>query len=146
MKEYGSPDAIKTSRFCLMMDTFFDIVNIRNNYEHVHKLKPNLKPFDSPNDSRLSWLTNDFLDYFNDWLVSIENRPGNYDKTAKSKMFISWQTHQGLKITVKSINDCIKFLLHNHVSYVLTERFYQDPLENYFGRQRSLGARKDNPT
>ena len=30
--------------------------------------------------------------------------------------------------------------------YVLTERFCQDPLENYFGRQRSLGARKDNPT
>jgi hypothetical protein len=29
---------------------------------------------------------------------------------------------------------------------VLTERFCQDPLENYFGRQRSLGRRKDNPS
>jgi len=29
---------------------------------------------------------------------------------------------------------------------VLTERFCQDPLENYFGRQRSMGARKDNPS
>ena len=26
------------------------------------------------------------------------------------------------------------------------ERFCQDPLENYFGHQRSLGARKDNPS
>ena len=30
--------------------------------------------------------------------------------------------------------------------YVLTERFCQDPLENYFGRQCSLEARKDNPS
>ena len=28
---------------------------------------------------------------------------------------------------------------------MLTERFSQDPLENYFGRQRSIGGRKDNP-
>ena len=29
---------------------------------------------------------------------------------------------------------------------MLTERFSQDPLENYFGRQHSIGGRKDNPT
>ena len=29
---------------------------------------------------------------------------------------------------------------------MLTERFSQDPLENYFGHQRSIGGRKDNPT
>ena len=28
---------------------------------------------------------------------------------------------------------------------MLTERFCQDPLENYFGRQRSMGRRRDNP-
>ena len=27
----------------------------------------------------------------------------------------------------------------------MTERFCQDPLENYFGQQRAIGARKDNP-
>ena len=31
-------------------------------------------------------------------------------------------------------------------SYVLSERFCQDPLENWFGRQRCLGLRKDNPS
>ena len=30
------------------------------------------------------------------------------------------------------------------MSNVLTERFCQDPLENYFGQQREIGARKDN--
>ena len=39
-----------------------------------------------------------------------------------------------------------KFLLRNGVSYVYTERFCQDPLENYFGRQRAIGSRKDNPS
>ena len=29
---------------------------------------------------------------------------------------------------------------------MLTERFCQDALENWFGRQRSLGASKDNPS
>ena len=32
------------------------------------------------------------------------------------------------------------------VSYVLKVGFYQDPPENYFGYQRSFGARKDNPS
>ena len=27
----------------------------------------------------------------------------------------------------------------------MTERFSKDPLENWFGRQRSLGSKKDNP-
>ena len=30
--------------------------------------------------------------------------------------------------------------------YVLTGSFCQDPLESWFGRQRSLGLRKDNPS
>ena len=59
-------------------------------------------------------------------------------------MFISWQTFEGLKITVHSIIEAVKFLLQHHVKYVLTERFCQDPLENYFGQQRAIGARKDN--
>ena len=38
----------------------------------------------------------------------------------------------------------MQFLLQYKVRNVLTERFSQDPLENYFGRQRSIGGRKDN--
>ena len=30
--------------------------------------------------------------------------------------------------------------------FVMTEPFCQDPLENWFGKQRSLGSRKDNPS
>ena len=51
-----------------------------------------------------------------------------------------------MKITVHSVIELVMFLVTHKVSYVLTERFWQDPLENYFGKQPSSGARKDNPS
>ena len=59
-------------------------------------------------------------------------------------MFLSWQTYEGIEITVHASIELIKYLLSQGVPYVLTERFCQDSLENYFGRQRSMGRRKDN--
>ena len=85
------------------------------------------------------------LKFFEDWLTTIEQRPGNFSRNACSNMFISWQTFEGLKITVHLIIEAVKFLLQHHVKYVLTERLCQDPLENYFDQQRAIGARKDNP-
>ena len=32
------------------------------------------------------------------------------------------------------------------VSYMLTERFFQDPSENHFDKQSSSGAYKNNPS
>ena len=61
-------------------------------------------------------------------------------------MFISWQTYKGLQITVHSFKEVCQYLLHNGVKFILSERFCQDDLENYFGRQRAIGSRKDNPS
>ena len=146
LEHFGPPDASGTAEFCSLMDTVFDIVNIRNTKEAITKQKPQIVEFRSTNDPRFLWLTDVFLKYFEEWQTSIENRPGNFTKNAKSNMFLSWQTYECLKITVHSIIELVKFLLNHQVEYVLTERFCQDPLENYFGRQRSMGARKDNPT
>lgn len=38
-----------------------------------------------------------------------------------------------------------KFLLQEGMDYVLTERFCQDLVEEYFGSQRKLGRQNDNP-
>ena len=146
LEQFGDPGAAGTAKFCRIMDQFFDCMNVRNKEEHVTKGKPFLKPFDSADDERFTWMVDTFLKYFHDWQASIEARPGNFTKNAKSNMFISWQTFEGIKITVHSAIDLIKFLLSNGVKYVLTERFCQDALENYFGRQRAIGHRKDNPT
>ena len=41
-------------------------------------------PFTSIDDPRLSWLRNVFLQYFEDWLASIEQRDGNVSKKEKN--------------------------------------------------------------
>ena len=40
----------------------------------------------------------------------------------------------------------VKFLLGGGFSCILTERFMQDVLEEYFGYQRASGRRSENPT
>lgn len=48
-----------------------------------------------------------------------------------------------------SFVDVTKYLLTKHKEdglFLLSERFSQDPLENYFGQQRARGGRSDNPT
>lgn len=146
LQTFGSTQAKRTATFCLMMDKFFDCLNVRNSSEFVTKQKPFLKPFSSEHDERFTWLKETFLKYFSDWQESIEARMGNFSQGDKNNMFISWQTYEGIKITTQSVIELTKYLIQNGVSYVLTERFCQDPLENYFGRQRSMGRRKDNPT
>ena len=60
-------------------------------------------------------------------------------------MFISCgKYYEGLKVSFNSITEATQFLLWHQVKYVLRECFCKDPLENWFGRQRSLESRKDN--
>ena len=61
-------------------------------------------------------------------------------------MFLPWQTYEGLLITVNSFVEATRYLLkEGGVSYILSDRFCQDYLENYFGRQPAIGRRRDNP-
>ena len=48
-------------------------------------------------------------------------------------MFLSLQTYEGLQITVYSVIKVTKGM-----AFVLTSRFNQDVVEEYFGRQHSL--------
>ena len=145
LNEFGGQDCEATSNFCRMLDGFFDCTNVRGTSEHIRKRKAFLEPYTKVDDPRFNWLQNDFLEYFYEWKESIENRPGNFSMAARSKMFISWQTFEGLQITTHSIIDATKFLLSEGMEFVLTERFCQDPVEEYFGNQRKFGRRCDNP-
>ena len=145
LNSFGPHDAAGTALYCEMFDKFFDCLNVRNFTEHITKQKPFLKPYSSINDERFDWLLDMFLPYFTNWKESIESRPGIYTKNDKARMFLSWQTYEAILITTHSSIELVKFLLQNNVKYVLTGRFCQDPLENYFGRQRSMGRRRDNP-
>jgi hypothetical protein len=52
-------------------------------------------------------------------------------------MFLSVQTFAGLKMTVNSVVARTRFLLSEGFELVLTERFCQDDVEEYFGYQRA---------
>ena len=54
-------------------------------------------------------------------------------------------TFEEMQITTHSIVEATKFLLEEGVEYVLTEQFCQDVIEEYFGGQRTIGRRNDNP-
>ena len=145
LDKFGPPEASATAKFCSMMDKFFDCLNVRNTTEHVFKRKPFSMPYSDIDDPRFTWL-DQFLDYFSQWKESIERRQGEFSANAKSNMFISWQTYEGLQTSVLSFKEVCRFLLQNGVPYVLSNRFCQDDLENYFGRQRAIDSRRDNPS
>ena len=142
LTSYGPPESAGTANFCLLMDGFFDIMIIRYIQSHEFERKSFPAPFTSVNDDRFGWLQNVFLKNFEDWLTSIEQRPGNFSRNARSNMFVSWQTFEGLKITVHSIIEAVKFLLQHHVKYVLAERFCQYPLETTLVSREQLVLEK----
>ena len=92
LSQYGSPEASGTVRFCALMDTFFDIMKIRDIHSHQFLRKPSLMPFTSNDDPRFSWLRNVFLQYFEDWLTSIKQRDDKFSKKEKNKIF-KFQEH-----------------------------------------------------
>ena len=79
----------------------FDIMNIQNNQSLEFEWVPMLAPFiRSVNDWRFPWLRNVFIKSFQDWMNSVQQCQGNFTKDTGQKMFISWQTYEGLKISV----------------------------------------------
>ena len=84
-----------------------------------------------------------FFKYFEVWDESVRKREGDFSKSTREKMFISKQTYNGLIISCKSLIGCRKFLLDEGAEYILSERFCQDILEEYFGNQKKL--KNENP-
>ena len=151
----GRPEARETAKFCLMMDKFFDCCNVRNDKDAKHAIKPFLKPYTKEDlnedpleegGERFDFLKGMLVDLYK-WRLSIalRGKPEEFSDDARQKMFISHQTYEGIVITVKSLMECVKYLLtEGGLDYVLSNKFCQDDLENYFGKQRAIGGYKDN--
>ena len=146
LRETEDDDVSGTADFCDMMNGFFDCTNVRSLTEHSQKNNPFIMPYTTPEDYRFTWLKDTFLSYLETWKESTLNRDGDFSADARQKMFLSAQTYEGLKIAVYSHIEVVKFLLSVGFQYVLTERFMQDVLEDYFGHQRERGRRSDNPS
>ena len=81
----------------LFIDGFiFDIMNIQNNQSLEFEWIPMLAPLISVSDRKFSWL----FKSLQDWLKSVQHFQGNFTEDAGQKIFLSWQTYEGLKISV----------------------------------------------
>ena len=92
--------SFQNSTLLFINGLIFDIMNIQNNQSFEFEWISVLAPLRSVNDRRFSWPRNGFLKFFQDWLNSVQQYQGNFTKDSGQKMFISWQTYGGLKISV----------------------------------------------
>ena len=146
LRETGKEDLTGTAEFCEMMNGFYDRTNVRSLIEHVRKKNAFIKPYESAEDERLTWLKDVFLKYLESSKQSTLQREGEYTPDERQKMFVSVQTYEGMKIAVYSHIDVIRFLLSNGLKFILSERFMQDVIDDYFGHQRYKGRKSDNPS
>ena len=58
---FGTTETCETTKYCQMLDQFFDCVNARSLEKNQKKTKPYLKPHINENDEKFSWMTNQFL-------------------------------------------------------------------------------------
>ena len=75
------------------------------------------------------------IPYLDSWKSFTISSEGSFTDDDRGRMFLSVQTFTGLKITVNSLVSLTKFLLSEGFEFVLTERFCQDDVEEYFGYQ-----------
>ena len=65
-------------QFCMMMNDFFDCINVRSLTEHVRKINHFIKPYNSRDDERFTWLKDVFLQYLENWRKSTLARQGKF--------------------------------------------------------------------
>ena len=79
--------SFQNSTLLFINGLIFDIMNIQNNQSLEFEWIPMLAPLRSVNDRRFSWLSNVFLNSFQDWLNSVQQCQENFTKdTGKQKL------------------------------------------------------------
>ncbi|KAK3932248.1 Transposable element P transposase [Frankliniella fusca] len=131
--------------FILKMNRWFDCFNA--SFDSKKKTEnPDLLEYSSLTDPRFDFLKTEFLSYLQQWEEFVANRTGNYTKDQRSRMIISHQSLEAIRITVHSFIEVAKFLMGKGAPYVSARKFNQDPLEQYFSDQRRVRGADNNPT
>ena len=53
LPQYGMPETSGAARFCMLIDLFLNIINIRDTHSHEFHHKPSLMPFTSSGDPQI---------------------------------------------------------------------------------------------
>jgi len=143
----GSFQTSETRLFVSYFDKFFDTLNVSKLSEGHFKRKEARVPYTRPDDPRFKWLKQSFLeDYINKWHQDTKALTA-IPKDERRRLCLSDQTLEGLRLTVNSFCELGPLLLQlDGVQYLLSEKFSQDPLEEYFQKQRARNGCNDNPS
>uniref|UniRef100_A0A7M6DPD0 Uncharacterized protein n=1 Tax=Clytia hemisphaerica TaxID=252671 RepID=A0A7M6DPD0_9CNID len=140
LAEQDLADTKSTEKFIRLIDKFFDCLNVTARGKNR---KADRSSYESANDSRFEWLENDFLEFLDKW--EAESKDLDLTKTEKGKLCLSKQTLQGLRITTKSFITLGRLLFAEGAQFLLSEKFSQDPVEEYFSKQRAKRGPDENP-
>lgn len=131
-------------KFILLMNRFFDCLNGKE-VEGAPLKKEDYRAYRDKNDERFSFLTNEFLNYFNEWSADVKQRKG-FNAKEKGRMTLSHQTIKALHITTRSFIGAISFMLDLGATRINARVFNQDGLEQYFSIIRRKRGSDNNPT
>ncbi|XP_071855160.1 uncharacterized protein [Apostichopus japonicus] len=135
-----------TIKFILMVNKFLDCLNVGSTSLWLKKKNTDIKPYTSVDDERLVWLTEEFLGFLKEWTEEGEHLPGLTPKQ-KQALHLSVPTLAGCHIAVHSFTEITKLLLAmDGVNFFLSDKLNQDPVEEFFSKQRSAGGHHDNPS
>lgn len=116
----------ETEAFILKMSKLIKVMTSRSS-------KRALRP-----DSRDFLFLEQFLNFLNEWQSHAQN---------SKKGFLSESTAEGLRVTLQSTLDLVRYLSSQcGFKYLLTSRLSQDKLENLFGIVRQSNGTNDHPT
>ncbi|KAJ8048790.1 hypothetical protein HOLleu_01252 [Holothuria leucospilota] len=146
LKAMQKPELSSTIEFIQNVNRFFDFLNVSKRFQSQRTRNDDLEPYCSVDDPRLKWLKDGFLKFLKDRASEGEQIP-DLSKTERGRLCLSKATLTGCHITVHSfIEICQKLLKIEGVEYILSDKFNQDPIEEFFGKQRSAGGHHDIPS
>ncbi|KAE8739107.1 hypothetical protein FOCC_FOCC015399 [Frankliniella occidentalis] len=143
LKDKCWPGTEETADFILRCDKFFDCINGAHTDMGKRTENPRLAPYTSVDDWRFDELLS-FEKYLMDW--ESEVKKSNLPANAKEKCLLSRQTLEGIYITINAFIGSVKFMLNTGAKFINGRVMCQDPLEQYFSKQRAAGGGKNNPT
>lgn len=170
LEEWKGESKKETVEFIRRVNDFFDMLNGAHTEQAGRTLNHNLQAYCSEHDERFQKLE-DFLTYLDEWRVDAESSAKNNNSRNISQVQnnvgdsfdleeeeereeepdpasvrqLTRQTIEGIKMTVRSFTKAVKFLLSEGTKFINARIFCQDPLEQFFSKQRARGGGSTTP-
>ena len=149
------PNTSSVVKFIIMVNDFFDMLNGNSTTDAKRAANENLAAYESLQDPRIydekapdgtiikRSKLGQFWDYIEEWKNEVNGLKCS-EKEKKKKM-LARQTIDGIEMAINGFIGAVNYLLSIGTKFINARVFCQDPLEQYFGKQRQAGGGSRNP-